>query len=140
MDCDGNRNILIVNEDTVFIYGCVFGQNLFENTGKIVLINITIQSFKSENELELSLVKWDSVKEKFMPRLDRNGLTRYSITRIWNKKDQYQLGHIFEYKNEQAMKNCLPIWNDIEREFKDKIPNIAVGYRGILLDQYESKT
>jgi hypothetical protein len=140
MDCDGNRNILIVNEDTVFIYGCVFGQNLFENTGKIVLINITIQSFKSENELELSLVKWDSVKEKFMPRLDRNGLTRYSITRIWNKKDQYQLGHIFEYKNEQAMKDCLPIWNDIEREFKDKIPNIAVGYRGILLDQYESKT
>ena len=140
MDCDGNRNILIVKEDTVFIYGCVFGQNLFENTGKIVLINITIQSFKSENELELSLVKWDSVKEKFMPRLDRNGLTRYSITRIWNKKDQYQLGHIFEYKNEQAMKNCLPIWNDIEREFKDKIPNIAVGYRGILLDQHESKT
>ena len=140
MDCDGDRNILIVNEDTVFINGCVFGQNLFENTGKIVLINITIQSFKSENELELSLLKWDSVKEKFMPRLDRNGLIRYSITRIWNKKDQYQLGHIFEYKNEQAMKDCLPIWNDIEREFKDKIPNIAVGYRGILLDQYESKT
>ena len=26
-------------------------------------INITIQSFKSENELELSLVKWDSVKD-----------------------------------------------------------------------------
>ena len=105
-----------------------------------LLINITIQSFKSENELELSLLKWDSVKEKFMPRLDRNGLTRYSITRIWNKKDQFQLGHIFEYKNERAMKDCLPIWNDIEREFKDKIPNIAVGYRGILLDQYESKT
>ena len=54
--------------------------------------------------------------------------------------NQFQLGHIFEYKNEQAMKDCLPIWNDIERQFKDKIPNIAVGYRGILLDQYKSKT
>ena len=105
-----------------------------------LLINITIQSFKSENELELSLVKWDAVKDQFMPRLDRNGLMRYSITRIWNKTGQFQLGHIFEYKNEQAMKDCLPIWNDIERQFKDKIPNIAVGYRGILLDQYESKT
>ena len=51
-----------------------------------LLINITIQSVKSENELELSLVKWDSVKHKFMPRLDRNGLMRYSITRIWNKQ------------------------------------------------------
>ena len=74
-----------------------------------------------------------------MPRLDRKGLKRYSITRIWNKKDQFQLGHIFEYKDEQAMKECLPIWKDIEHEFKEKIPNIAVGYRGILLDQYESK-
>ena len=105
-----------------------------------LLINITIQSFKSENELELSLMKWDSVKDKFMPRLDKSGLKRYSITRIWNKKDQFQLGHIFEYKNEQAMKDCLPTWIDIQREFKDKIPNIAVVYRGILLDQYESKT
>ena len=104
-----------------------------------LLINITIQSFKSENELELSLLKWDSVKDKFMPRLDRKGLQRYSITRIWNKKGQFQLGHIFEYKDEQAMKECLPIWKDIEQEFKEKIPNIAVGYRGILLDQYESK-
>ena len=105
-----------------------------------LFINITIQTFTSENELELSLLKWDSVKDKFMSRLDGNGLTRYSITRIWNKKGQFQLGHIFEYKNEQAMKDCLPIWNDIEREFKDSIPNIAVGYRGIVLDQYESKT
>ena len=62
---------------------------------------------------------------------------RYSITRIWNKQGQFQLGHIFEYKNEQAMKDCLPIWNDIERQFKDKIPNIAVGYwHCILLDQF----
>ena len=52
-----------------------------------LLINITIQSFKSENELELSLMKWDSAKDKFMPRLDKSGLKRYSITRIWNKKD-----------------------------------------------------
>ena len=105
-----------------------------------MLVNITIQTFKTENELELSLSKWDSVKDKFMPLFKERGLKRYSITRIWNKKEQFQLGHIFEYKNEQAMKNCLPVWNDIERQFKDKIPNIAVGYRGILLDQYESKT
>ena len=57
-----------------------------------MLVNITIQSFKSENELELNLLKWDSVKDKFMPRLDRNGLKRYSITRIWNKKDQNASG------------------------------------------------
>ena len=105
----------------------------------ICLLILQSNPLRSENELELSLVKWDAVKDKFMPRLDRNGLMRLLITRIWNKKGQFQLGHIFEYKDEQAMKDCLPIWDDIERQFKDKIPNIAVGYRGILLDQYEVK-
>ena len=53
-----------------------------------MLINITIQTFKTENELELSLSKWDAVKEKFMPLFKDRGLKRYSITRIWNKKEQ----------------------------------------------------
>ena len=64
------------------------------NVEHLMLINITIQTFKSENELELSLSKWDAVKDKFMPLFEDRGLKRYSITRIWNKKEQYQLGHI----------------------------------------------
>ena len=101
-----------------------------------MLVNITIQTFKTENELELSLSKWDSVKDKFMPLFKERGLKRYSITRILNKKEQFQLGHIFEYINEDALKNCLPIWHDIEKQFKDKIENITTGYRGILIDEY----
>ena len=101
-----------------------------------MLVNITIQTFKTENELELSLSKWDSVKDKFMPLFKERGLKRYSITRIWNKKEQFQLGHIFEYINEDALKNCLPVWNDIEKQFKGKIENITTGYRGILIDDY----
>ncbi len=102
-----------------------------------MLVNITIQTFKTENELELSISKWDLVKDNFMPLFQEKGLKRYTITRIWNKKDQFQLGHIFEYLDENAMKNCVPIWNDIERQFKDKIQNITIGYRGILIDEYD---
>ena len=104
-----------------------------------MLINITIQTFKTENELELSISKWDIVKEKYMPSFKDKGLVRYSITRIWNKKEQFQLGHIFEYKDENAMQNCIPVWNEIEKKFKDKIQNITVGYRGILVDEYDFK-
>ena len=39
-----------------------------------MLINITIQKFKTENELELSLTKWDAVKDKFMPSFKEKGL------------------------------------------------------------------
>ena len=102
-----------------------------------MLINITIQKFKTENELELSLTKWDAVKDKFMPSFKEKGLKRYTITRIWNKKEQFQLGHIFEYLNEDAMKSCMPIWNDIEKQFKDKIENITIGYRGIIIDEFD---
>ena len=102
-----------------------------------MLINITVQTFKTENELELSLTKWDAVKDKFMPSFKEKGLKRYTITRIWNKKEQFQLGHIFEYLNEESMKSCIPIWNDIEKQFKDKIENIAIGYRGILIDEFD---
>ena len=37
------------------------------------------------------------------------------------------------------MKNCIPVWNEIEKKFKDKIQNITVGYRGILVDEYDFK-
>ena len=48
-------------------------------------------------------------KRKYMPSFKDKGLVRYSITRIWNKKEQFQLGHIFEYKDENS------VWNEIEK-------------------------
>ena len=104
------------------------------------LINYSTQDFSTESDMLITLHNWQDKKEKFLPKLKSKGLLRHAIMRVWNRDGSFRLGHIFEYKNEQAMKDCLPIWNDIERQFKDKIPNIAVGYRGILLDQYESKT
>ena len=127
-------NLLILPSVYIFVKLRVF--TFKGNVEHLMLINITIQTFKSENELELSLSKWDAVKDKFMPLFEDRGLKRYSITRIWNKKEQYQLGHIFEYKDEDSLKDCLPIWNDIEKQFKDKIQNITTGYRGVLIDDY----
>ena len=35
------------------------------------------------------------------------------------------------------MKSCMPIWSEIEKQFKDKIENITIGYRGILIDEFD---
>lgn len=102
-----------------------------------MLMNITVQTFKTENELELSVSRWDSVKDQFMPRFREAGLTRYSCTRIWNRQSQYQLAFVFEYRDKKAMDECLPIWKEIEKEWKQKIENVTVGYRGVLIDQYD---
>ena len=39
-------------------------------------VNITIQTFKSENELDLNLSKWVSVKDKFMSLFKNRCLKR----------------------------------------------------------------
>ena len=96
-----------------------------------MLINVTIQTFMSENELELSDKRWTDVKDEYLPTLYELGLERYTTTRIWNKSDKHQLGHIFEYRDKDAMEGCLPIWSKLEARWKDKIMNKTTSYRGV---------
>ena len=102
-----------------------------------MLVNITIQSFKSENELELSLLKWDSVKDKFMPRLDRKGLKRYSITRIWNKDSKLMRFVIFKYSSPEALNKCLPIWKEVEKHIFQNAVVKVTAYRGVSSEYWE---
>ena len=50
-----------------------------------MLMNITVQTFKTENELELSVSRWDAVKDQFMPRFREAGVgvTRRVRIRTW---------------------------------------------------------
>jgi hypothetical protein len=43
-----------------------------------MLINITLQTFMSENDLELSDSRWTDVKDQYLPRLYNLGLERYT--------------------------------------------------------------
>jgi len=47
------------------------------------------------------------------------------------------LAFVFEYRDKEAMDECLPIWKEIEKEWNQKIENVTVGYRGVLIDQYD---
>ena len=96
-----------------------------------MLINITLQTFMSENDLELSDSRWTNVKDQYLPRLYNLGLERYTTTRIWNRADKFQLAHIFEYRDKEAMDACLPIWGELEATWREKIMNKTTSYRGI---------
>ena len=74
-------------------------------------INVTIQTFKTENELELSVMRWDKIKNEFMPRFQQMGLTRYTTCKISSDQNKFQLSHIFEYKDSIAAKNCIENWS-----------------------------
>ena len=96
-----------------------------------MLINITIQTFMSENELELSQSRWESSKDKYLPRLYTLGLERFTTTRIWNKADKHSLAHVWEYRDKEAMDNCMPIWSEIEATWRETIIMKTTSYRGV---------
>ena len=89
--------------------------------GKEMQINVTIQTFKTENELELSVMRWDKIKNEFMPRFQQMGLTRYTTCKILSEQNKFQLSHIFEYKDSIAAKNCIEIWSEIEKNGAKKL-------------------
>ena len=95
---------------------------------KTKLINYTTQDFVSEKELELRLYRWNTMKDKYLPKLKANGLLRMVSMRIWNKENVFRNGYLFEYKDDISFKKCLPIWQEIEAlEEKD----ISIKYQSI---------
>ena len=98
------------------------------------LINFTPQDFTSEKELELASLRWDQVKDSYYKRLKEKGLLRFVSLRIWNKENVSRLGFVFEYKDEEAFKACLPIWKEIDAmESRDMIIK-TFSNRGIVLE------
>ena len=98
------------------------------------LINFTTQDFTSEKELELASLRWDQVKDSYYKRLKEKGLLRFVSLRIWNKENVSRLGFVFEYKDEEAFKACLPIWKEIDAmESQDMIIK-SFSNRGIVLE------
>ena len=91
---------------------------------------------QTENEMELSISRWDGVKDQFMRFLRTPGLVRYSTSKVWNREGQFQLLHVFEYRDQEAADACIPIWQQIETKWKEKIENVTSGYRGVLIDQF----
>ena len=100
-------------------------------------VNVTIQTFKTENELELSVMRWDKIKNEFMPKFKEMGLIRYTTSRIISDRNKFQLSHIFEYKNADSAQNCIPVWGEIERKWSEKIDNTTTSFRGKMLDQFD---
>ncbi len=60
-----------------------------------MLMNITVQTFKTENELELSVSRWDSVKDQFMPRFREAGPDTVFMHEDWESAGSVPIGFRF---------------------------------------------
>ena len=100
----------------------------------VKLMNYTIADFLSKQDMELRLYKWEDEKKNFLPKLKENGMLRFSILRVWNKEGVFRLGYLFEYKDEEAYKDCQEIWQDVEKKMKSEHIVKVFANRGIVIE------
>jgi len=99
-----------------------------------MFVNFLTQTFKSESELELAGLRWTALKDKYLPILYAKGMTRSASMRVENKQGKFQMAYIYEYESVAAMKECLPIWREIDDIETSSMPVIYNRYRGTIID------
>ena len=97
------------------------------------LINFNTSDFQTESDLEMSFYRWQERKEELLPILKEKGLMRVATTRVWNKSGIFRTGTLIEYADETAYKNCLPLWQELEKIAQEKRPRKIVSNRGIVI-------
>ena len=87
---------------------------------KFKLINYTTQDFISEIELELKLFRQNNIKDKYLSKLEANGILIMVATTVWNKEGVSRLGHLFEYEDDEANQKCQTNFKRL-KEMRKKI-------------------
>ena len=103
------------------------------------LINYTTREFMSDNELELYAKKQDEIfTEEVTKIFIEAGMLRRVVTQIWNKKETFRVGIIFEYKDQTAYKNCQSLLEKHYLPFLKDYNTKVIGSRGIVVHEFVS--
>ena len=94
------------------------------------LLNYSERQFVSKTEVELYIKKQD--------KFQKAGMLRRVVTRVWNKEGRDAVGILFEYRDQDAFKQCQKL---LEVEYITKIGDFnskVVGSRGIVVHEFVS--
>ena len=64
------------------------------------LISYTIVDFRSKQDLELFLRRWEDRKDTWLKKFKDSGMLSNINTQIWDKDNIFRLGRIFTYKDD----------------------------------------
>ena len=87
---------------------------------KTKLISYIITDFLSKSDMKMTEIVWQDIVDKYSVRFKKSGALKQTISRIWDKDNIYRIGHLWEYKDEDAFKQCQKIFKLAEREFKEE--------------------
>ena len=66
------------------------------------------------------------------------GMLRRVVTQIWNKKETFRVGIIFEYKDQTAYKNCQSLLEKHYLPYLKDYNTKVIGSRGIVVHEFVS--
>ena len=93
--------------------------------------NVTLQTFASEGDMALVDQRWEKYGPAYLKRLSEKGLLSFERVQIWNKDSKVMRFIIFRYESADAIKNCMPIWEEIEKTNFKNVGVKVIAYRGI---------
>ena len=104
---------------------------------KAVITSYTLLDFMSEADMNGFFSFVESNMEQHAVNLRANGMTKFYISRVFNKGDKFTIGNWLEYENQEAFVACDKIWQEFLKASSSNFDFITkiVPYRGIV--QYD---
>ena len=98
--------------------------------------NVTLQTFASEGDMALIDQRWEKHGPGFIKRLSEKGLLSYERAQVWNKDSKLMRFVIFRYQSADAIKQCTPIWKEVEKTIFENAGVKVIAYRGISIEYW----
>ena len=92
---------------------------------KAAIISFTLLDFPSESEMRGFLYLVEQRYEAHAAKLRAAGMTRFYVTRIFNKGDKFTIGNWLEYRDQDAFAKCDAIWKEYMSDLIKDVPQFA---------------
>ncbi|HBP59074.1 MAG TPA: hypothetical protein DD668_05795, partial [Alphaproteobacteria bacterium] len=100
-------------------------QRVGTSMSQAVIISFTLIDFPNENEMRGFLHLVEQRYEAHAAKLRAAGMTRFYVTRIFNKSDKFTIGNWLEYRDQDAFAKCDAIWKEYMSDLIKDVPQFA---------------
>ncbi len=101
--------------------------------------NVTLQTFANEGDMALIDQRWEKYGPSFLKRLSERGLLSYERAQVWNRDSKLVRFVIFRYESAESVKQCAPIWKEVEETIFKNAGVKVIAYRGVSIEYWSQE-
>ena len=101
--------------------------------------NVTLQTFANEGDMALIDQRWEKYGPSFLKRLSERGLLSYERAQVWNRDSKLVRFVIFRYESAESVKQCAPIWREVEETIFKNAGVKVIAYRGVSIEYWSQE-